>query len=148
MSSFRAPTLNDAIVLAAYSHNGQKDKSGEPYILHCLRVMLAFQDDKHRIVAVLHDVVEDTHITFERLQRVEHYSKPILAALEAITRREGERYFEYIRRCGENPIARAVKIADLRDNTSPIRAKNLPAGEYKGLLKRYEKALSLLENDA
>jgi len=72
----------------------------------------------------------------------------IRTSLEAITRREGERYFEYIRRCGENPIARAVKIADLRDNTSPIRAKNLPAGEYKGLLKRYEKALSLLENDA
>ena len=119
------PNLADAIVLAAKAHGVTPDKSGvEPYLLHPLRVMLRMKTEPERIVAVLHDVVEDTPVTLADLRR-EGYSRQIVKAVDAITRRkhQGETYDEYLDRVAANPLAKRVKLADLADNMSDVRRK-------------------------
>jgi hypothetical protein len=129
--------LERAIALAATLHSGQTDKFGEPYILHCLRVMLRVDSDDERIVAVLHDTVEDGKATLCGLAVI--VPAHLLEAIEAISRRPDERYFSYIRRLAENPLARTVKIADLDDNLDPRRG---PISD--SLIKRYLDARAFL----
>ena len=108
-------TLEHAIALAVEAHKGQKDKNGQPYILHPLRVMLRLERELDRIVGILHDVIEDTSITPDDLRKA-GYSEEILAALDCVTKREGEAYEDFVRRAESNPIAKRVKLADLEDN--------------------------------
>jgi (p)ppGpp synthase/HD superfamily hydrolase len=137
------PTLEDAIALAVDAHRGQLDKSGQPYILHPLRVMFRCQTDAQRIVAVLHDVVEDTGCTFDDLRQL-GYSEDILAALDCVTKREGESYDAFVERAAANPIARAAKIADIEDN---LDLRRLPGVAEKDIarLARYVKAWRRLQ---
>ena len=109
------PTLEDAIALAADAHRGQRDKSGQPYILHPLRVMMRCQTEPQRIVAVLHDVVEDTGRSFDDLREL-GYPDEIIKALDCLTKRDGEPYDAFVERAASDPIARVVKIADIEDN--------------------------------
>src|SRR4051794_12462539 len=96
-------TLERAIVIAAEGHAGETDKGGAPYILHPLRMMLGLSSPDERIVAVLHDVCEDCPAwTFDRL-RAEGFGDHIIAALEAVTKREGEGYEDFARRAAANP---------------------------------------------
>lgn len=120
----REPTLEDAIVLAARSHRGQVDKAGAPYILHPLRVMLRLKDEAARIAAVLHDVLEDAGVTLEFL-REQGYSEEVLLALDALTRRAGETYADFIERAAGDPLARRVKLADLADNMDASRLREI-----------------------
>lgn len=106
--------LEAAIALAAEAHRGQVDKAGRPYILHPLRVMQKLDSEPKRIAAVLHDVVEDCGVPLAKLAVC--FGEPIAVAVDALTRREGESYADFIERCGVNDIARAVKLADLCDN--------------------------------
>jgi len=135
-------TLERAIALAADAHQGQKDKAGQPYILHPLRIMLRLSGEQERIAAVLHDVVEDTHWTLEQL-RQEGFAEGVLEAVEALTRREGEDYFDFVRRAAENPIARVVKIADLEDNADPSRIAD-PSDRDLKRIARYHRAMAFL----
>ncbi|MFC0201630.1 phosphohydrolase [Paracoccus rhizosphaerae] len=112
--------LERVIEIAAGAHRGQRDKAGEPFILHPLRVMNACSTGSQRIVAVLHDVVEDSDWTLDDL-RQEGLAEDLVAAVDAMTRREGESYADFVDRAARNPIARAVKIADLRDNLDMTR---------------------------
>lgn len=98
-------------------------------------------DDRIYIVALLHDVVEDGYTTFENLQKMYDLDAEQMDALDAITRRNGERYFDYIQRVKQNRIAKIVKLADLQDNISRC-AKDLP--NRWGLLRRYAKAYGIL----
>lgn len=135
--------LSTAIILATKAHDRQVDKLGQPYILHSLRVMQAMETEEERIVAVLHDVVEDTPLTIDDLYS---YSLPqhLGAAIDALTRREGEPYLpDYITRVAANPLARKVKLADLADNLSPSRF--VPGSEAASRSRRYWKALAMLE---
>jgi len=109
------PTLEDAIILAARAHRGQADKVGQPYVLHVLRVMLRQEDESARIVAVLHDVLEDTRVTLADLRNA-GYSEQVCAAVDCLTRRKDETYESMIERVATNPLARQVKLADLADN--------------------------------
>ncbi len=109
------PDLEDAIALAVRVHAGQRDRYGAPYILHPLRVMARCTDETARIVAVLHDVLEDTPLTLEEL-RAAGYPEAVLEALERLTRRAGEPYEAFIERIAPHPLARRVKLADLEDN--------------------------------
>ena len=128
------PTLEKAISLATEAHKGQTDKNGDPYILHPLRVMARVQSETEKIVAVLHDIVEDTDYTIENL-RENGYSKQVLEAIECLTKRDGEDYDEYLNRCKSNPIARKVKIADLEDNIDIKRLGVLKEEDLKRLNK-------------
>jgi len=108
-------TIEKALQIAAKAHEGQKDKDGRPYILHPLRVMHGVQCDEARIVAVLHDVIEDTTVTAEDLRQA-GFSEDVLAAVLCVTHRKDESYPDYVMRCRANAIARQVKLADLEDN--------------------------------
>ena len=131
--------LDKAILIAAQAHLGQKDKVGRPYILHPLRMMLRFKSEKEMIVAVLHDVVEDSpDWDFERL-RGEGFSEEIVEAVDHLTRREEESYEEFVERSSENPLARRVKLADLEDNMDLKRLKKL-SGQDQARLARYHEA--------
>ena len=114
-------TIEKALQIAARAHEGQKDKDGQPYILHPLRVMSAVEGEPAKVVAVLHDVIEDTAITAEDLRR-EGFGEAVLVALTCLTHRKGEPYADYVVRCKGDEIARRVKLADLEDNARPSRA--------------------------
>ena len=126
--------LEDAITLAAKAHNGQKDKNGAPYILHPLRVMTRVQSDTEKIAAVLHDTIEDTDCTIEKL-REKGYSEQVLEAIDCLTKRDGEDYDKYLNRSMSNPIAQKVKIADLEHNMDIRRFDVLKEKDLKRLNK-------------
>ncbi|CAB1252936.1 Guanosine-3',5'-bis(Diphosphate) 3'-pyrophosphohydrolase [Clostridiaceae bacterium BL-3] len=130
--------LDKAILIAAKAHEGQVDKGGEPYILHPLRVMFSRKTEIEMICAVLHGVVEDTDISLDYL-RDQGFSEEVLSALDALTRRDGETYDEYISRIIENRIASHVKMCDLCDNMDLSRIKN-PSDADHERVKKYRKA--------
>lgn len=132
--------LETAISLAASAHVGQEDKGGNPYILHPLRVMLKASDDDTRIVAVLHDVVEDSNFTLNDLSQIFHFKREILEAVDALTKRKGETYDEFIQRVKQNELARRVKILDLEDNMMISRIPNPTENDY-ARIEKYMKAL-------
>jgi HD domain len=108
-------TLEDAVAMAAEKFRGVRDKEGQPYILHLLRVSLSVTDPDARIVGLLHDIVEDTDVTLDDL-RTKAFSTNIIDAVDCLTHRSGISYCDYIVRVRSNPIARICKIADLHDN--------------------------------
>src|SRR4051794_16026774 len=114
-------TIEKALRIAAQAHEGQTEKNGQPYILHPLRVMNAVDGEAAKIVAVLHDVVEDTPVTEDDLRR-EGFGEEVLDALRCVTHRGDESYADYVVRCRGNEVARRVKLADLEDNARPSRA--------------------------
>lgn len=130
--------LEAAIALAVQAHRGQTQLNGEPYILHPLRLMMSVPDEPAKIVAVLHDVVEDTPTTLESL-RAAGFAEAIVMAVDHVTRREGESYEAFIQRIKPHPLARRVKLADLRDNMDVLR---LPEVGERDLLRlqRYRAA--------
>ena len=134
--------LQRAIEIAVSAHKGQTRKDGSPYILHPLRLMMSVDSTVEKIVAVLHDVVEDTDVTAEQI-RSEGFSEDVLEALRLVTHDSGEPYDEYIARIRANPIARAVKLADLRDNSNTFE---IPTLEEKDLvrLEKYHGAYKTL----
>ena len=131
-------TLDRAIQIAVEAHAGQRGKDGEPYILHPLRVMLAQDDYAARIVGVLHDVVEHSEWTLEDLTS-EGFPLQVIEAVDAMTRRDGEEYSQSVLRARSNPVARYVKIADLRDNLDTVISTG--DSERKAM---YEQALALM----
>lgn len=136
--------INKAIETAAKAHDGQFDKAGQPYIYHPLRVMLyAEGDEKVKFTAVLHDVMEDSPITENDLKK-EGFDDEIIMALKLLTRSEGQDYFEYVKNLKGNPIAKAVKLADLKDNMDMSRIKEPKERDFLRL-EKYKKAKALLE---
>lgn len=108
--------LEAALAIAVEAHAGQRERNGRPFAGHPLRVMARCDTEEARIVAVLHDVVEDCpDWSFGRLREC-GLPEPLLAALDCVTKRAGEDYMAFIARAASNPIARRVKLADLEDN--------------------------------
>lgn len=130
--------LDRAILIAARAHEGQKDKAGQPYILHPLRVMFNRKNETEMICAILHDVIEDTDISIDYL-RQEGFSEAILDALDALTKRDNEDYDDFIDRVIKNKIACQVKLADLMDNMDLKRIINPCEEDYKRV-EKYRKA--------
>jgi (p)ppGpp synthase/HD superfamily hydrolase len=137
------PTLEDAIILTAQYHHGQKDKQGRSYILHVLNVLdlMSDADENYQIVAVLHDIVEDTSMTISGLSE-RGYGFDIVSAVRAISREPFEPYEEYIVRCSRNKLACRVKIADLLKNVSSLESLNQV--DQKRLLAKYKAAFPVL----
>lgn len=112
--------LEKAIELAYIAHNGQVDKGGKPYIEHPLRVMNNVETTEQKIVAVLHDAIEDSDLTLEDL-KLAGFSNLIIEAIDAITKRSVEKRQDYLDRVISNPIALRVKIVDMTDNADISR---------------------------
>jgi (p)ppGpp synthase/HD superfamily hydrolase len=141
--------LERAFTIALRAHEAQVDKVGQPYFLHLVRVMLRVEAGPGRVVALLHDLIEDTDWTVEDLLR-EGFDAEIVAAVESLTRREDETYEQFTDRVMLNPLAVTVKIADLQDNMNrlealaqiePEKAESLGA-RYR---QAYEKLIPLVE---
>ena len=135
-------TVERAIAIAAEAHAGQRDKAGQPYVLHCLRVMLRVETAEERIAAVLHDLLEDTDWRREDLLR-EGFPALVVDAIVALTRQDGESYEAFVRRAGSDPIARRVKLADLEDNMDLSRIPS-PSAKDHARIKKYQEAYRLL----
>jgi len=135
--------LAHAIRIAAEVHEGQLDKAGQPYVLHVLRVMMGCQSPDAQVAAVLHDVVEDSDWRLDDLRR-EGFSETVVEIVDALTRREGEDYFDFARRAASMPLGREVKRADLLDNMD-IRRIADPSEKDWDRLKRYRRALDMIE---
>lgn len=105
-----------ALVFAATKHAGQKRHNGNNYIIHPIRVSQEVKSEAQKVIALLHDTVEDTDTTLEEI--VLNFGSDVGEAIEALTRRKGELYYDYIQRVKQNPDAVAVKISDICDNLS------------------------------
>jgi (p)ppGpp synthase/HD superfamily hydrolase len=130
--------LEKAIAIAVDAHRGQKDRYGAPYILHPLRVMARVATPIEKVIAILHDVVEDTDWTFSDLKR-EGFPSMVIEALKCVTKKTGEAYEDFVRRSASNPLARRVKLADLEDNMDLRRMPRF-ANEDGPRLQKYVKA--------
>jgi GTP diphosphokinase / guanosine-3',5'-bis(diphosphate) 3'-diphosphatase len=122
--------LNKAIEIARIAHNGQVDKAGKPYIEHPLRVMNNVETIEEKIVAVLHDAVEDSDLTLEDLTAA-GFSDIIVEAIDAISKRSEEKRKDYLQRVSNNKIALKVKIADMTDNMDISRIPNPTDKDYE-----------------
>ena len=139
-------TLERAIQIATEAHKGQFDKAGREYIGHPIRVMEMGKTEDEKIVGVLHDVIEDTDWTFERLE-AEGFSQEVINALRCVTKTsENENYDDFIDRVKKNPLAIAVKINDLTDNMDIRRLPYLSDKDVKRL-KKYLKAYKRLTGE-
>lgn len=136
-------TLERAIELAITAHAGQVDKATEPYILHPLRVMLSVSVTDERIVAVLHDVIEDTDITAKDLL-ADGFSTRVVDAVVTLSKTEGQSYEQYIEGVALNPLARVVKLADLKDNSDLSRIPNPTERDYERL-EKYRRTRKFIE---
>ncbi|MBR4803804.1 MAG: hypothetical protein IK032_04120 [Bacteroidales bacterium] len=131
--------------IARKAHAGQTDKAGEDYISHPLRVSARCTSPKAKIVALLHDTVEDTYVTPEYLKE-QGFDNEVVEGVLSVTRNEGESYAQFVERAAENPIGKEVKIADLEDNMDVRRLGDLAEKDMARLHKylhawRYLKGL-------
>ena len=136
--------LERAIEIAVAAHKGMKDKGGNPYILHPLRIMISLITEDERIVGVLHDVVEDCpEWTFERL-KAEGFSERVLTSLKSVTKNSNDNdYQAFVERAKSDPVGRMVKIADIKDNLDVTRIGELREEDI-ARINRYKKALQVL----
>jgi guanosine-3',5'-bis(diphosphate) 3'-pyrophosphohydrolase len=142
-------TLAVAIAVAAEAFKDTLDKAGEPYILHCLRVMnnLHTRDKELQSIAILHDVVEDTGITLEDLKNM-GFSDRVLKAVALLTHDNRMDYKSYIQRIAGNSDARIVKLADLKDNSDITRLKGLSQSDFDRMKKYHVAFIYLMEEAA
>ena len=130
-----------AMIIAYEAHKNQVDKSGVPYIYHPIHVAEQMDTENECIIALLHDVVEDTNVTFKQLEEV--FSKEIINILKLLTRKGNIEYDEYIKRIKNNSIACKVKIADLTHNLDKTRLDFVTEVDVKRN-EKYKKALQIL----
>ena len=137
------PETKKAMKLCFDAHKKQVDKSGLPYVFHPFHLAEQMTDEDTTVVALLHDVVEDSDYTFADLQEL-GFSESVLAALRLLTHDESVPYMDYVAAIKKNPIARAVKLADLRHNSDLSRVDEVTE---KTLARRekYLAAIRLLE---
>ena len=137
------PKTKMALKLCFAAHKEQTDKSGMPYVFHPFHLAEQMQTEEATIAALLHDVVEDTDYTLQDLAAM-GFDPVVIDALALLTHDDATPYMDYVRAIKENPIARAVKIADLKHNSDLSR---LDAVDEKALQRaeKYRQALALLE---
>ena len=134
-----------AMKIAFEAHKNQSDKNGLPYIYHPVHLAEQMDCEDSICVALLHDVVEDTSMTFEELQ-AEGFSKEVIEALKLLTHDDAVPYMEYVKEIKKNPIATKVKLADLRHNSDLTRLDDVNEKALKRV-EKYKKAIGLLNKE-
>ena len=135
--------LERAIKLAQKYHEGQFDKGGHPYIEHPLRVMNGVESIEEKVLAVLHDVLEDCDVSSVELIK-EGIPEYLVEKLEILCKGKNEKYFDYIDRIKDNSLTIKVKLSDLNDNMNLERLKKVTDTDLKRL-EKYKKAKEILE---
>ena len=133
-----------ALCLCFTAHKEQKDKGGMPYVFHPFHLAEQMKDEETTVAALLHDVAEDTDITLADLREM-GFPETVLTALNLLTHREGVPYPDYVAAIKENPIARAVKLADLRHNSDLTRLACITPYDRERA-EKYAAAIALLES--
>lgn len=136
---------NKAIRIAYKAHHGQVDQCGVPYIFHPFHLAEQMQSEYAVCVALLHDVAEDTSVTLEQLSQ--EFPAEVIDALRLLTRDKGADYFEYVKAIKQNPIAKAVKLADLAHNLDETRMAgiDIPEEKKKYWREKYARAKAILQ---
>lgn len=133
----------EAMKVAYQAHKGQTDKAGIPYIFHPAHLAEQMDDEYSTCVALLHDVVEDTSITLEELKAV--FPKEVTDAVALMTHTKDVPYLEYVKTLAANPIAKAVKLADIRHNSDSSRMPDADKATLQYYAEKYHAALQVLE---
>ena len=136
------PQTKKAVNLMFEAHKEQRDKSGLPYVFHPFHLAEQMEDETTTVVALLHDIVEDTDCTPDDLRRM-GFSEEVCEAIDLMTHREGVPYMEYVKRIKTNPVAVKVKLADLRHNSDLTRMEK-PTERDKQRAEKYREAIRLL----
>lgn len=131
-----------AMKIAYNAHEGQYDRAGVPYIFHPFHVAEQMSNEKECIVALLHDVVEDSNVTIKELAK--DFDEDIIEALKLLTHDKKESYKKYVKKIKANDLARKVKLADLKHNSTTSRLSKVTIKDIKRLLK-YNKAVKYLK---
>ena len=134
-----------AMKLCFDAHKDQVDKSGMPYVFHPFHVAEQMKDEPTTIVALLHDVVEDTDYTLEGIAAM-GFGKKVVDALTLMTHDKSVEYLDYVAKIKNDPIARAVKLADLAHNSDPTRLDVIDE-KARERLEKYKTAIALLESN-
>lgn len=140
---------NKAMKLCYEAHMGQTDKSGLPYVFHPFHVAEQMQDEYTTAAALLHDTLEDTWVTPDYLRK-EGFPEKVVEALILLTHDPAEPYMDYVRRIKKNPLARAVKMADLAHNADLSRLESAGEGDMEKARRRaekYRKAMEILTTE-
>ena len=136
--------VKKALQIAFDAHMDQVDKAGLPYIYHPFYLATQMETEDSIIVALLHDVVEDSPYTFEDLEN-HGFSTTIIATLRLLTHEDSEDYITYIHRVKENELARIVKLADLKHNSDESRLSHID-DKVRERLNRYAESIKILES--
>ena len=136
--------IEKALEIALKAHAGQTDKAGQPYILHPLRIMAKMEMEDEKVVAILHDVIEDSDFTAEQLIE-DGIPEHIVEAVQVLSKKEGEGYPEFIDRVVKNKLAAKIKKADIEDNLNILRFNALSENDLKRVAK-YHSAWKKLES--
>ena len=138
------PMTKIALKLCFEAHKDQIDKSGMPYVFHPFHLAEQMADENTTIVALLHDVIEDTEYTLDDLRKF-GFAEDVLSAISLMTHADDVPYMEYVVKIKTNPIAKAVKLADLKHNSDMSRLDRITQIDEERA-KKYKKAIELLEN--
>lgn len=136
------PITKKAMKLCFHAHKDQTDKSGIPYVFHPIHLAEQMTDEDTTVVALLHDVVEDTDYTIDDLAAM-GFNHRVIAAIQLMTHAEGVPYMDYVAKIKDNPIAKAVKLADLAHN-SDITRMDVVDEKAKARVEKYAKAIQFL----
>lgn len=136
---------NKAMRIAYDVHHGTLDDCGVPYVFHPFHVAEQMTDEITTCVALLHDVVEDTDVTFEDIE--DEFPREVIDALRLLTHEKGVDYFDYVRAIAANPVAKAVKLADIAHNSDESRFAGIDVPEERlaRWREKYAKAREILE---
>ena len=136
--------LIKAFSLCMVKHWKQKDKAGKRYVWHPIHVMINVKGYNEKIVALLHDIVEDTEVTVPDLKNLK-FSKEVIEAVDVITKKKDQEYFSYLKSIRDNSIAKKVKIEDLKHNSDLKRLRSITQKDIDRAIK-YKKAIDYLSS--
>jgi putative GTP diphosphokinase len=136
--------LIKAFLLCMVKHWKQKDKAGKRYVWHPIHVMINVKGYNEKIVALLHDIVEDTEVTVPDLKNLK-FSKEVIEAVDVITKKKDQEYFSYLKSIRDNSIAKKVKIEDLKHNSDLKRLRSITQKDIDRAVK-YKKAIDYLSS--
>ena len=142
MNTSKQPMIELALVLAKKAHRGQFDKAGVDYIEHPIYVASQVDTEEEKAVALLHDVIEDSPFTAEELLQA-GLPETVVTAVQVLTKKKGQDYQTYLKTVKSNPLARAVKLADLKHNSDLSRLEIITDKDLERL-EKYKKAIDYL----
>ena len=142
MNTSKEPMLELALSIATEAHRGQFDKAGIDYIEHLIFVASQVDSEEEKAVTLLHDVIEDSSVTAEELLNA-GLPETVVTAVQILSKKKGQDYQTYLKTVKSNPLARAVKLADLKHNSDLLRLETITDKDLERL-EKYKKAVDYL----